>query len=165
MYTPPLFPPFPPLCCWPFCRKRVLVVEAFTTFSRRLDNTPLIKEDEELIDDISATTFLLKLLLIGEEEEDVAPVEPLEALVALLLLLIIVAEKRFSLSLSSSQTVQKQQMRKSLSSSRVAVKWGKIGQNFWGFSNKKKRLFKILISLEMIWSVIIVYERRARFVI
>jgi hypothetical protein len=75
-----------------------------------------------LIDDISATTFLLKLLLIGEEEEDVAPVEPLEALVALLLLLIIVAEKRFSLSLSSSQTVQKQQMRKSLSSSRVAVK-------------------------------------------
>jgi hypothetical protein len=75
-----------------------------------------------LIDDICATTFLLKLLLIGEEEEDVAPVEPLEALVALLLLLIIVAEKRFSLSLSSSQTVQKQQMRKSLSSSRVAVK-------------------------------------------
>ena len=142
MYTPPLFPPFPPLCCWPFCRKRVLVVEAFTTFSRRLDNTPLIKEDEELIDDISATTFLLKLLLIGEEEEDVAPVEPLEALVALLLLLIIVAEKRFSLSLSSSQTVQKQQMRKRLRRSRVAVKRGKIGQNFWGFSNKKNAFLK-----------------------
>ena len=141
MYTPPLFPPFPPLCCWSFCRKRVLVVEAFTKFSWRLDNTPFIKE-EELIDDICATTFLLKLLLIGEEEEDVAPVEPLEALVALLLLLIIVAEKRFSLSLSSSQTVQKQQMRKSLSSSRVAVKWGKIGQNFWGFSNKKNAFLK-----------------------
>jgi hypothetical protein len=51
-----------------------------------------------LIDDICATTFLLKLLL--GEEEDVAPVEPLEALVALLLL--IIATERFSLSLSSS---------------------------------------------------------------
>ena len=143
MYTPPLFPPFPPLCCWPFCRKRVLVVEAFTAFSRRLDNTPLIKEDEELIDDVCATTFLLKLLLLGEEEEDVAPVEPrFEALVALLLLLIIVAEKRFSLSLSSSQTVQKQQMRKRLRSRRGAVKRGKIGQNFWGFSNKKNAFLK-----------------------
>ena len=97
MYTPPLFPPFPPRCCWPFCRRVVLVVEAFTEFSWRLDNTPFIKE-EELIDDICATTFLLKLLL--GEEEDVAPVEPLEALVALLLL--IIATERFSLSLSSS---------------------------------------------------------------
>jgi len=52
-----------------------------------------------LIDDICATTFLLKLLTgEEEEEEDVAPVEPLEALVALLLLIIVVAEKRFSLS-------------------------------------------------------------------
>jgi len=70
-----------------------------------------------LIDDICATTFLLKLLFLGEEEEEdvVAPVEPLEALVALLplLIIVVVAEKRFSLSFASSQTVQKQQMRKS----------------------------------------------------
>ena len=144
MYTPPLFPPFPPLCCWPFSRKRILVVEAFTAFSRRLDNAPLIKEEEELIDDICATTFLLKLLLGEEEEEEdvVAPVEPLEALVALLplLIIVVVAEKRFSLLLCFRLLL----LRRSKSSkwervrrSRGAVKRGKIGQNFWGFWTKK----------------------------
>jgi len=99
-----------------------------------------------LIDDICATTFLLKLLFLGEEEEDVAPVEPLEALVALLPLLIIVvvvAEKRFSLLLCCLL------LRRSKSSKEKELFVGaeepsheeKEGRIFEGFE-QKKRLFK-----------------------